>query len=77
VAERVGSEWIIARAEAGETVVVEGTQKVKPGMLVTPKPFSPNARPRRRPLPSLREGGCPAPAAKPETKPAAQPAEKR
>jgi multidrug efflux pump subunit AcrA (membrane-fusion protein) len=27
----------------GDLVVVEGTQKVRPGMLVNPKPFTANA----------------------------------
>jgi RND family efflux transporter MFP subunit len=41
VGEAVGSEWIIARGvSAHETVVVEGTQKVRPGMQVTAKPFA-------------------------------------
>ena len=79
VAERVGSEWIIAEGlKPGETVVVEGTQKVKPGMLVTPKPFSPNAQAASTtPAKPEEKAAAPAPAAKPETKPAAQPAEKR
>jgi membrane fusion protein (multidrug efflux system) len=39
--ERVGSEWIIEKGiNAGDRVVVEGTQKAKEGMLVRPKPFS-------------------------------------
>jgi membrane fusion protein, multidrug efflux system len=41
VGERVGSQWIIDDGlKAGETVVVEGTQKVRPDMAVTPKPFT-------------------------------------
>ncbi|HZV81990.1 MAG TPA: efflux RND transporter periplasmic adaptor subunit, partial [Geobacteraceae bacterium] len=79
VAERIGSEWIIAEGlKPGETVVVEGTQKVKPGMLVTPKPFSPNA-PAASSTPGKPEekAAAPAPVVKPETKPVAQPAEKR
>jgi RND family efflux transporter MFP subunit len=40
VGERIGSKWIIEEGlNAGETVVVEGTQKVRPGMVVNPKPF--------------------------------------
>ena len=66
VAERIGSDWIISEGlKPGETVVVEGTQKVKPGATVAPKPFSPNAQ------------AAPAAPTKPETKPAAQPTEKR
>jgi len=79
VAERIGSDWIIAEGlKPGETVVVEGTQKVKPGMLVTPKPFSPNAQAASTtPAKPVENAAAPVPAAKPETKPAAQPAEKR
>jgi len=42
VAERIGSDWIIEDGlKAGEKVVVEGTQKVKPDMVVNPQPFDP------------------------------------
>ena len=41
VGERIGSQWIIEDGlKAGETVVVEGTQKVKPGAVVNPKPYA-------------------------------------
>ncbi len=44
VAERIGSDWIIEDGlKPGEKVVVEGTQKVKPDMVVTQKPFDPDA----------------------------------
>jgi membrane fusion protein (multidrug efflux system) len=44
VAEQIGSDWVIEKGlQPGETVVVEGLQKVRPGMAVTPKPFSPAA----------------------------------
>lgn len=40
VGERIGSEWIIsAGLKAGEKVVVEGIQKVRPGAIVKPEPF--------------------------------------
>jgi len=40
VGERIGSKWIIEEGlKAGEKIVVEGTQKVRPGMIVNPKPF--------------------------------------
>src|SRR3989441_11054392 len=40
VGERSGSQWIIEDGlKAGETVVVEGTQKIKPGAVVNPKPY--------------------------------------
>ena len=42
VGERIGSEWIISKGlQPGEQVVAEGTQKVRPGMTVTTKPFEP------------------------------------
>ena len=44
--ERIGSEWIISEGlKPGESIVVEGTQKVKPGAVVKPKPFDPEAKP--------------------------------
>ena len=44
--ERVGSDWIISEGlKNGETIIVEGTQKVRPGALVNPKPFAPAAKP--------------------------------
>lgn len=40
--DRVGSDWIISEGlKVGETIVVEGTQKVRPGAIVTPKPYAP------------------------------------
>ena len=44
VAERIEAGWIIEKGlEPGEAVVAEGTQKVRPGMTVTTKPFEPAA----------------------------------
>jgi membrane fusion protein (multidrug efflux system) len=41
VGERSGSEWVIEEGlKAGETIVVEGTQKIKPGAVVQPKPYT-------------------------------------
>jgi membrane fusion protein, multidrug efflux system len=41
VGERSGSQWVIEDGlKAGETVVVEGTQKIKPGAVVQPKPYA-------------------------------------
>ena len=40
VSDRVDSMWIIESGlKAGETVIVEGTQKVRPGMTVNPQPY--------------------------------------
>ena len=41
VGDRTGSNWIIEDGlKAGETVVVEGTQEIKPGAVVNPKPYA-------------------------------------
>ena len=53
-AERVDSLWVILEGlKPGERVVVEGIQKVRPGMTVTPKPFAeapakPEAKPEAK-----------------------------
>jgi len=40
-ADRVGNLWIIAKGlKPGERVVAEGVQKVRPGMMVRPKPYA-------------------------------------
>lgn len=40
VGERIGSDWIVSKGlQAGEQVIAEGTQKVRAGMTVNPKPF--------------------------------------
>jgi len=42
VGGQVGSDWLISKGlKAGETIVVEGIQKVKSGMTVSPKRFTP------------------------------------
>ena len=44
--DRIGSLWIIEKGlKPGERVVVEGIQKVKPGMVVSPKPAAEPATP--------------------------------
>lgn len=44
VGDRVGSEWIIeSGVKPGEHVIAEGTQKVKEGMAVNPRPYKPTA----------------------------------
>jgi RND family efflux transporter MFP subunit len=41
LSERSGSMWVVEDGlDAGEVVVAEGTQKVRPGMTVEPKPFT-------------------------------------
>jgi RND family efflux transporter MFP subunit len=47
VADRVGNQWVVAEGlKAGERVVAEGIQKVRPGMQVQPKPFAVKAQGR-------------------------------
>ena len=42
VGERIGQDWIITEGlKAGQTVVVEGTQKLGPGATVKTKPYEP------------------------------------
>ena len=41
---RIGADWIISEGlKSGETVVVEGVQKVRPGAVVNPQPLTPKA----------------------------------
>jgi membrane fusion protein (multidrug efflux system) len=41
VGDRAGAMWIVEDGlKAGETVVVEGTQRVKAGAVVNPKPYA-------------------------------------
>jgi membrane fusion protein (multidrug efflux system) len=41
VGERVGTMWVIESGlQPDETVVAEGTQKVRPGAAVNPQPFT-------------------------------------
>jgi RND family efflux transporter MFP subunit len=47
VGDRVDNQWIIAEGlKQGDRVVAEGVQKVRPGMLVNPKPFAAEAKGR-------------------------------
>lgn len=47
VGDRIDNDWIITEGlNRGETVVAEGIQKVRRGMLVNPKPFATNAQGR-------------------------------
>lgn len=42
--ERSGSMWVVEEGlEPGESIVAEGTAKVRPGMVVVPKPFASQA----------------------------------
>jgi membrane fusion protein, multidrug efflux system len=45
VGDRIGSRWIIESGlKPGERVIAEGTQKVKEGMVVNPRPFTETAQ---------------------------------
>jgi membrane fusion protein (multidrug efflux system) len=66
---RFGQLWVIDQGlQAGEKVVAEGTQKVREGMVVSPKPFGAEAP--AGPAAAQTPGG------KPEVKPQSKP-EKR
>ncbi len=53
VGERIGTEWIIRKGlQPGEQVIAEGTQKVRPGVTISPKPLvaeAPSAKPDEKP----------------------------
>jgi len=69
VGDRFGQLWVINEGlQLGEKVVAEGTQKVREGMVVSPKPFEAKAQ--------AEPGAAQKPEAKPETKPQPKP-EKR
>ena len=45
--DHIGSQWVISEGlKPGESVVVEGVQKVRSGMLVSPKPFAGDSKGR-------------------------------
>jgi len=59
--ERIGSDWIIAEGlNPGDKIVVEGTQKVRPGAVIETQAYTPAAAATEKP------GEKPAPAAAPE-----------
>jgi RND family efflux transporter MFP subunit len=52
-AERVGSDWIITSGlKPGDRVVAEGLQKVRPGVVVDPRPYTPPAAEKAPPAPA-------------------------
>jgi membrane fusion protein (multidrug efflux system) len=65
VGERIASDWIIASGlQPGEKVIAEGTQKVKAGMTVNPKPFEPPAPAAAKPTKPEDKPAAPAPESK-------------
>jgi len=60
VGERIGGEWIVSKGlQPGEKIIAEGTQKVRQGMTVDPKPFA-----AANPAKAQDKPAVPAPAAK-------------
>ena len=74
-AERYGQLWVIDEGlQAGDKVVAEGVQKVKEGMVVSPKPFEPQAsKPESAQKPEAKPEGV----QKPEAKAAVQPKQEK
>jgi membrane fusion protein (multidrug efflux system) len=61
-----GSNWIIGSGlKAGDTVIVEGLQKVKPGAPVKPLPWTPAGAPAAPGSPGSPAAGAMPPAAGP------------
>ena len=55
--ERIGSDWLINEGlKNGDVIVLEGTQKVRPGSPVIPKPTSnaPKDKPAQPPTPEKK-----------------------
>jgi membrane fusion protein (multidrug efflux system) len=49
-AERVGDDWIIERGlKPGDSVIVEGQMRIRPGAPVTPRPYHPDSAPTSDP----------------------------
>jgi len=66
VAERIGSDWIVSQGlQPGDQVIAEGTQKVRAGVSVNPKPFVFEAPATGTPVAPAEKPG-----AAPEEKPA-------
>jgi membrane fusion protein (multidrug efflux system) len=67
VGERIGTDWIISQGlKPGEQVIAEGTQKIRPGVTVNPKPYVPAAPA----APAAASATPPASPAKADDKPA-------
>ena len=63
---RSGSDWVISEGLApGDKVVVEGAQKLRNGMKVTPKPFVPAPTPTPSPTPTPEPIPTPGPSVTP------------
>ena len=65
IGERIGSDWIISKGlQPGDQVIAEGTQKVRTGMTVSPKPFAADAPAAATPAKPGDKPAAPAPASK-------------
>lgn len=74
--ERIGSDWIVLSGiEPGDTILVEGQQKVRPGMTATPKPYVPSAQ--EKAAAGTSEKPKPSRSATPEANPAASSPEEK
>jgi len=57
-ADRIGSSWVVTKGlSPGDRIVVEGTQKVRPGAVVEPRPVPPEQPPPAR-SPSAAPAGA-------------------
>ena len=75
-AERYGQLWVIDEGlKTGDKVVAEGIQKVKDGMVVSPKPYEPEAK--SKPEAGQKEEAKPEGVQKPEAKAAVQPKQEK
>ncbi|MBX3389317.1 MAG: efflux RND transporter periplasmic adaptor subunit [Phycisphaeraceae bacterium] len=73
--ERIGSDWIILTGvEAGDTILVEGQQKVRPGMVAAPKPYVPSKKEQDAAADDKADAPKPK-ASSPPTRPPSAPAE--
>ncbi len=65
VGERIGSDWIISKGlQPSDQVIAEGTQKVRTGMTVSPKPFAADAPAAATPAKPGDKPAAPAPESK-------------
>jgi membrane fusion protein (multidrug efflux system) len=69
IGDRIGSDWIVLSGlTPGETILVEGQQKVRPGMVINPKPYVPSAQEKAAAAGATPDGKAP-PTAQPSPAP--------
>lgn len=77
--DRVGSDWIVESGiQGGDTIIVQGLQKVRDGSVVNPQPYTLTEQERQsleNPLPVITRGTMPEaiPSASPVASPAVEP----